>query len=165
MDPVPYVWEDQFSYGSLITLFPFFLPFECWILFEFNYKGGVANSVEDDWNIFVFAASLVKCSARLCPRLPAWALIDENSIVHSAILRLINTRSASITSLPQSANRCHFDRCVVYCLLIYIMLSGEGKYLKIIICHHLVIYFVMFYTYDVSNRPIPGNIADNGWNL
>ena len=41
------------------------------------------------------------------------------------------------------------------------MLSEEGKYLKIIIYHHLVIYFVMFYAYDVSNRPIPGNIADN----
>jgi hypothetical protein len=50
---------------------------------------------------------------------------------------------------------------VVYCLLIYIMLSGDGKYLKIIIHHHLVIYFVMSYTYDVPNRPIPGNIADN----
>jgi len=49
----------------------------------------------------------------------------------------------------------------VYCLLIYIMISGEGEHLKIIIYHHLVIYFVMFYTYDVSNRPIPGNIADN----
>jgi len=49
----------------------------------------------------------------------------------------------------------------VYCLLIYIMISWEGKHLKIIIYHHLVIYFVMFYTYDVSNRPIPGNIADN----
>jgi hypothetical protein len=45
--------------------------------------------------------------------------------------------------------------------LVYIMLSGKGKYLKIIIYHHLVIYFVMFYTYDVSNRPMPVNIADN----
>jgi len=68
-----------------------------------------------------------------------------------------NTRSASVASLPESAN----DRRVVYCLLIYIMLSGEGKYLKIIIYHHLVIYFVVFYTYGVSNSPIPGNIADN----
>ena len=50
---------------------------------------------------------------------------------------------------------------VKFCLLIYIKLSGEDKYLKIIIYHHLVIYFFMFYTYDVSNRPIPGNIADN----
>jgi hypothetical protein len=66
--------------------------------------------------------------------------------------RIINTRSA---------NGGQIDRRVVYCLLIYIMLSGEGKYLKIIIYYHLVIYFVMFYTYDVSNRPIPGNIADN----
>ena len=46
-------------------------------------------------------------------------------------------------------------------LFIYIMLSREGKYLKIINCLKVVTYFVMFYTYDVSNRPIPGNIADN----
>jgi len=72
-----------------------------------------------------------------------------------------NTRSASGASLPESASGGQIDRRVVYCLLIYIMLSGEGKYLKIIIYHHLVIYFVIFYTYDVSNRPIPGNIADN----
>jgi hypothetical protein len=45
---------------------------------------------------------------------------------------------------------------------LYIMLSREGIYLKIINCLKVVIYFVMFYTYDVSNRPIPGNIADNG---
>jgi len=68
----------------------------------------------------------------------------------------INTTSAS-----ESANCGQIDRLVVYCLLIYIMLSGEGKYLKILIYRHLVIYFVMFYTYDVSNSPIPGNIADN----
>jgi len=71
-----------------------------------------------------------------------------------------NTRSASGASLPESANGSQIDHRVVFCLLIYIMLSGEGKYLKIIY-HHLVIYFVMFYTYDVSCRPIPGNIADN----
>jgi len=74
---------------------------------------------------------------------------------------VFNTRSASGASLPESANGGQIDRRVVYCLLIYIMLIGEVKYLKIIIYHHLVIYFVMFYTYDVSNRPIPGNIADN----
>jgi len=74
---------------------------------------------------------------------------------------LVNTRSTSGASLPESANGGQIDHRVVYCLLIYIMLSGEDKYLKIIIYHHLVIYFVMFYTYDVSNRPIPGNIADN----
>ena len=73
---------------------------------------------------------------------------------------LVNTRSTSGASLPESANGGQIDHRVVYCLLIYIMLSGEDKYLKIIIYHHLVIYFVMFYTYDVSNRPIPGNIAD-----
>ena len=73
----------------------------------------------------------------------------------------INTRSAIVASLPESANGGQIDRRVVYCLLIYIMLSGEGKYLNIIIYHHLVIYFVMFYIYDVSNRPISGNIADN----
>jgi len=71
------------------------------------------------------------------------------------------TRSASGASLPESANGGQIDRRVVYCLLIYIMLSGEGEYLKTIIYQHLVIYLVMFYTYDVSNRPIPGNIADN----
>jgi len=64
---------------------------------------------------------------------------------------VINTRSASDASLPESASGGHIDRRVFYCLLIYIMLSGEGKYLKLIIYHHLVIYFVIFYTYDVSN--------------
>jgi len=72
-----------------------------------------------------------------------------------------NTRSAGGASLPESANCGQIDRRVLYGLLIYIMLSREGKYLKIINCLKLVIYFVMFYTYDVSNRPIPGNIADN----
>jgi hypothetical protein len=75
-----------------------------------------------------------------------------------------NTRSASGASLPESANSGQIDRRVVYCLLIYIMLSGKGKNLKTIIYYRLVIYFVMFYTYDVSNRPIPGNIADNEGN-
>jgi hypothetical protein len=73
----------------------------------------------------------------------------------------LNTRSASGASLPESAKGGQIDRRVAYCLLIYIMLNGEGKYLKTIIYHHLVIYFVMFYTYDVSNRPLPGNISDN----
>ena len=49
-----------------------------------------------------------------------------------------NTRSAIGASLPESANGnkphgVQFDRRVVYCLLIYITLSGEGKYFKIII--------------------------------
>ena len=70
-------------------------------------------------------------------------------------MTLINTRSAGGGSLPESVNGGQIDRRVLYRLLIYIMLSGEGKYLKIINC------LVMFYTYDVSNRPIPGNIADN----
>ena len=73
----------------------------------------------------------------------------------------LNTRSASGASLPESADGGQIDRGVFYRLFIYIMLSREGKYLKIINCLKLVIYFVMFYTYDVSNRPIPGNIADN----
>jgi len=72
-----------------------------------------------------------------------------------------NTRSAGGTSLPESANGGQIDRRVLYRLLIYIMLSKEGKYLKIINCLKVVIYFVMFYTYDVSNRTIPENIADN----
>jgi hypothetical protein len=50
---------------------------------------------------------------------------------------------------------------MAYRHLICIMLSREGKYLKIITCLKVVIYFVVFYTYDVSNRPISGNIADN----
>jgi len=74
---------------------------------------------------------------------------------------LINTRSASVASLPESANGGQIARRVFYRLLIYIMLSREGKYLKIINCLTVLIYFVMFYTYDVSNRPILGNIADN----
>jgi len=47
----------------------------------------------------------------------------------------------------------------------FIMLSRESKYFKIINCLEVVIYFVMFDTYDTSNRPIPGNIADNELNL
>jgi len=73
----------------------------------------------------------------------------------------LNTRSAGGTSLPESANGGQIDRHVLYRLLIYIMLSREGKYLKIINCLKVVIYFVMFYTYDVSNMTIQENIADN----
>ena len=80
---------------------------------------------------------------------------------HSVLIFWVNTRSASGASLPESANSGQIDRRVLYRLLIYIMLSREGKYLKIINCLKVVIYFVMFYTYDVSNRLIPGNIADN----
>ena len=72
-----------------------------------------------------------------------------------------NTRSAGGTSLPESASGGQNDRRVLYRLLIYIMLSREGKYLKIINCLEVFIYFVMLYTYDVSNRTIPENIADN----
>ena len=89
-------------------------------------------------------------------QIPNCAINNEQKFTMS-----LNTRSASGASLPESANGGQIDCRVVYCLLIYIMLSGEGKYLKIIISHHLVIYFVMFYTYVVSNRPVPGNIADN----
>ena len=71
------------------------------------------------------------------------------------IINSLNTRSASGASLPESTSGGQIDRCVLYRLLIYILLSREGKYIKIINC------LVMFYTYDVSNRPIPGNIADN----
>jgi hypothetical protein len=74
---------------------------------------------------------------------------------------IVNTRSAGGASLPESANGGQIDQHVLYRHLIYIMLSREGKYLKIINCLKVVIFFVMFYTYDVSNRPIPGNIADN----
>jgi hypothetical protein len=70
-------------------------------------------------------------------------------------LSSVNTRSAGGASLPESASAGQID------LLIYIMLSREGKYLKIINCLKVVIYCVMFYTYGVSNRPIAGNIADN----
>jgi len=43
---------------------------------------------------------------------------------------ILNTRSASGASLPESANGGQIDRRVLYRLLIYIMLSREGKYLK-----------------------------------
>ena len=72
----------------------------------------------------------------------------------------VNTRSASGASLPENATGGQIDQRVLYRLLIYIMLSREGKYLKIN-CPKVVIYFVVFYIYGVSNRPISGNIADN----
>jgi hypothetical protein len=52
VDPVLYIWEELFSYGSLITPFPFFLQFQCGF-FNFTVKGGLGNSVEEDWNIFI----------------------------------------------------------------------------------------------------------------
>ena len=94
-----------------------------------------------------------------------WRVAKRLSYIEDARCLKVNTRSASAASLPESANSGQIDLRVVYCLLIYVMLSEEGKYLKIIIYLNLVIYFVMFYTYDVSNRPIPGNIAYNEWNL
>jgi hypothetical protein len=75
---------------------------------------------------------------------------------------LLNTRSAGGASLPESTNSGQIDRRVFYRILIYIILSMAGKYLKIINCLKVLICFVMFYTYDVPNRPIPGNIADIG---
>jgi hypothetical protein len=42
----------------------------------------------------------------------------------------INTGSAGGASLPEIANGGQIDRRVLYRLLIYIMLSREGKYLK-----------------------------------
>jgi len=80
---------------------------------------------------------------------------------NNGISWLFNTRSTSGALLPESANGGQIDRRVLYRLVIYIMLSKEGKYFKIINCLTVVIYFVMFYTYDMSNRAIPGNIADN----
>jgi len=53
LNPIPCVWEILFSYGSLITPFPFILPFQCGFFFKFTVYGGLGNSVEDDWNIFV----------------------------------------------------------------------------------------------------------------
>jgi len=90
-----------------------------------------------------------------------------HNVLHHHLLTLctFNTRSASGASLPESANGGQIDRRVLYRLLIYIMLSREGKYLKIINCLKVIIYFVMFYTYAVSNRPIPGNNTDNDRNL
>jgi len=99
--------------------------------------------------------SFLKVSIIVC------SVLAVNNISSAYAQHCFNTRSASGASLPESANGGQIDRRVVYCLLIYITLSGEGKYLKIIIYHHLVIYFVMFNTYGVSNRPIPGNNADN----
>jgi hypothetical protein len=72
-----------------------------------------------------------------------------------------NTRSAGGASLPESANSGQIDRRVLYRLLIFLLIMA-GKYLKIINCLKVVIYFVMFYTYDMPNRPIPENMADNG---
>jgi hypothetical protein len=51
---------------------------------------------------------------------------------------VLNTRSASGASLPESAKSGEIDWCVLYRLLIYIMLSREGKYLKIINCLKVV---------------------------
>ena len=62
----------------------------------------------------------------------------------------VNTRSASGASLPENATGGQIDQRVLYRLLIYIMLSREGKYLKIINCLKVVIYFVMFYIYDIK---------------
>jgi hypothetical protein len=87
--------------------------------------------------------------------------VNENSLTWRKVISWFNTRSAGGASLPESAKGGQIDRRVLYRLLIYIMLSREGKYLKIINCLKVFMYFVMFYTYDVSNRPIPGNIADN----
>jgi hypothetical protein len=56
----------------------------------------------------------------------------------------LNTRSAGGASLPESASGGQIDRRVLYRLLIYIMLSMAGKYLKIINCLIVVIYFVIF---------------------
>jgi hypothetical protein len=50
----------------------------------------------------------------------------------------INTRSAGGASLPESANSGQIDRRVLYRLLVYIMLSMAGKYLKIINCLKVV---------------------------
>jgi len=89
--------------------------------------------------------------------------MNDLSYLFQFLLRasFFNNRSAGGASLPESAKGGLIDRRVFYRLLIYIMLSREGKYLQIINCLKVVIYFVMFYTYDVSNRPIPGNISDN----
>jgi hypothetical protein len=66
-------------------------------------------------------------------------VIIHFSTLNTNALSSVNTRSASGVSLPESANGGQIDhRRVVYCLFIYIMLSGERKYLKIIIYHHKV---------------------------
>jgi len=38
----------------------------------------------------LLAPSLAKRSASLLPKLPAWTLIHENSIIHLVLLRLVN---------------------------------------------------------------------------
>jgi len=35
VNPVPYVWEELLSYGSIIKMFPFFLLFKCDFFFVF----------------------------------------------------------------------------------------------------------------------------------
>jgi hypothetical protein len=93
---------------------------------------------------------------------PHFICLSEHFLKESEIAQIsLNTRSAGGVSLPESANSGQIDWRVLYCLLIYIMLSRAGKYLKTINCLKVVIYFIMFYTYDVSNRPIPGNITYN----
>jgi hypothetical protein len=65
----------------------------------------------------------------------------KKKIVHGGI----NTRSAG-GALPESANTGQIDRREFYCLLIYIKLIGEDKYLKIINCLKAVIFFCHVYT-------------------
>ena len=93
--------------------------------------------------------------------LPPECMIAYKNVTVFSNHMALNTRSASGASLPESANGGQIDQRVLYRRLIYIMLSREGKYLKIINHLKVVIYFVMFYIYDVSNRPISGNVADN----
>jgi hypothetical protein len=71
--------------------------------------------------------------------------------------RISNTRSASGVSLPESANGG--QTCGLFTFNLY-----HAKWERQIFKNHYLSLFsyliVMFYTYDVSNRPIPGNIAD-----
>jgi hypothetical protein len=68
----------------------------------------------------------------------------HNQHVMSMYILVVNTRSAGGASLPESASGGQIDRRVLYRLLIYIMLGMAGKYLKIINCLIVVIYFVIF---------------------
>ena len=47
VDPFTCVLEEMFSFDSLITPFPFFLPFQCGFFFKFT-PPNVGNNVKDD---------------------------------------------------------------------------------------------------------------------
>ena len=51
--PVPSVRKELFSDCSLVAPIPLFLPFLCGFIFDFFVQGGLGNSVEDEWSVYV----------------------------------------------------------------------------------------------------------------